>query len=67
MYALNVSADGPGGAADCGALGQGVTFKVEDRSMSPIVARDNNQLWEVPLTGCIVCICRRSSRIGEVT
>jgi hypothetical protein len=51
VYTLNVFADGPGGAAGCGVPGRAVMFKVGDRSMSPVVAWDNNQLREVSLSG----------------
>jgi hypothetical protein len=49
MYTLNVLADGPGGVAGCGDLGRKVVFKVGDQVMSPEVAWDNNQVWQVNL------------------
>jgi hypothetical protein len=49
VYSVNVLADGPGGAAGCGELGQTVTFKVSARPMIPTAAWDDRRVWELPL------------------
>jgi len=49
VYTINVFADGPGGAAGCGALGQIVKFQVGSQIVTSTAVWDNNRLWEVPL------------------
>jgi hypothetical protein len=48
VYAINVSADGPG-AANCGVPGRKVTFQVDSRVMKPTTTWDNNQVSELQL------------------
>jgi hypothetical protein len=50
VYAVNVSADGPGSTAGCGAAGRTVTFEVEGRTMATTTAWDNNSVWSLPLS-----------------
>jgi hypothetical protein len=49
VYVVNVSADGPGGAAGCGKPGDEVTFYVDEQTMTPTAVWDNNLVWEVDL------------------
>ena len=49
VYSVHVLADGPGGAAGCGAPGRTVTFQVGSRVYAPTAAWDNRRLWELPL------------------
>jgi hypothetical protein len=50
VYSVNVFADGPGGAAGCGAPGRDVRFQVDSQVMEPAAAWDNGRVWELTLS-----------------
>jgi subtilisin-like proprotein convertase family protein len=50
VYAINVSADGPGSTAGCGTPGRAVTFEVRGRAMATTATWDNNGAWPLPLS-----------------
>ncbi len=52
VYTINVLAEGPGGAAGCGALGRVVTFQVGFQVMVSTAKWDNSRVWERPLLRC---------------
>lgn len=52
VYTIDVLAEGPGGAAGCGALGRIVTFQVGPQVMACTAVWDDSRLWERPLLYC---------------
>lgn len=53
MYRIDVLAEGPGGAAGCGAPGRTVTFQVASQVMAPTAAWDNNRQQELALSPAV--------------
>jgi hypothetical protein len=49
VYAINVSADGPGSMAGCGSFGKPVSFTVGSRAMAATATWDNSAVAELPL------------------
>ena len=54
VYSVNVNADGPGGAIGCGAPGRSIIFSVNGQTMLPLVAWNNDQIWNVPLRSAAI-------------
>lgn len=49
VYSVNVSADGPGAATGCGAVGRPVVFQIGSHRMATAAAWDISRVWELSL------------------